>query len=609
MARYHLKKSLQQMYGGELVVIGSPYIRPYDFLYVFDVPNAMHGTCEVGRVIHSFDIQNGFTTAISIEPIVAVDDAFQFGWTTTAWNMQEEEAIRKYATQNMMAGYATQGQVDASIQETNAKETHRKTLGVLDMLTEKTISGGTHAVCTQLLQNSMFLSRENDGTDPLTQEETEAYRKQTEAHNEIWMQKAAFNPNVISAARDASNAQNASELSQSEIASLTGGAMGNSSSIEGQPERTNFENKSSASDVVEAFIAAISFGSDVVPISGMADPLKLYGIQAGIAAAFAIAGGPGTLPLTASPIGTLAAIWGLFKIREWAIEFAEAEPIQIILMNKDGKPMEAGLKGADGIIVGNKLSLGWLSDYMSIDLPTRMDETVYNKLGISLSESLSFRKAKSYSERITANKIIENNGSAEAFNINNFPPLIVEVTVKEIIDGDTIWITGPVTDTSNGTIYEFTPDHSIRLWGINAPETLKNIYGEAPAMAGGNECANALSSYINNSIANGKVKLVINRMNAVDAYGRGLAIVMAKGISPHYDTIEAWVESGNCNLSDLFNESLQMKLQMDFYDKGWIQNLYVVGESTTQDYITELMNDVSEWDSGRYNSNSPLGGR
>jgi hypothetical protein len=84
---------------------------------------------------------------------------------------------------------------------------------------------------------------------------------------------------------------------------------------------------------------------------------------------------------------------------------------------------------------------------------------------------------------------------------------------------------------------------------------------------------------------------------------------MAKGISPHYDTIEAWVESGNCNLSDLFNESLQMKLQMDFYDKGWIQNLYVVGESTTQDYITELMNDVSEWDSGRYNSNSPLGGR
>lgn len=64
-----LAKEVRNMYDGELTIVGNGKIKPFDVIHMIDYVNDMHGSFEVGRVIHTLN-QNGFTTRIKPDLIV-----------------------------------------------------------------------------------------------------------------------------------------------------------------------------------------------------------------------------------------------------------------------------------------------------------------------------------------------------------------------------------------------------------------------------------------------------------------------------------------------------------------------------------------------------------
>lgn len=56
-----LRRSFSRMYGGELVMAGSPNIQPYHIVHVWDDGRQMHGPVEVDSVYHSFTREGYFT--------------------------------------------------------------------------------------------------------------------------------------------------------------------------------------------------------------------------------------------------------------------------------------------------------------------------------------------------------------------------------------------------------------------------------------------------------------------------------------------------------------------------------------------------------------------
>lgn len=69
-----LKESVKDMYQGELCILGSPGIKPYDRIHVFDPQEDMTGDFEVETVIHSLNPYTGFTTTIHPDLIVRFND-------------------------------------------------------------------------------------------------------------------------------------------------------------------------------------------------------------------------------------------------------------------------------------------------------------------------------------------------------------------------------------------------------------------------------------------------------------------------------------------------------------------------------------------------------
>ena len=598
MARYHLKKSLQNMYDGELTMLGNPHLRPYDFLYIFDIPNAMHGTCEIGRVIHSFDIQSGFTSSVVVQPIIAIDDSYMFGWSTTQWHMEEEKAIRQLASQNIMTGFTNQSIVDAELDDKIRKEVQQNTLGVLDSAIVPQVStGGPILACDTLMRNQIGMSRKG-----MSAAEEKEWQEQIE------QQKNAVTNTVMSNAGAGGIAgllignaivPGVGGIVGGVLGGISGGIYGllkssedvsttnNQDIADKSASRTsgNTENESneninvSAISAAEALIKALSIGNFI--IEGPSAEYELKGTE--LATAITLVGiplaGAGLLP-------ALGSIWGYTKIREWAVKFAESEPIQVILLNKDGKPLQAGLKGADGIIAGKPMTAGWLSDYINFQLPTRTTDSIYTALGIKLSDAINYRVCKTYGEKIAALDVIEKSNSIESFSVDIFPPFVIgPVPVAEVLDGDTIKLSVSELRNNSGTItYEFN-NNSIRLWGIDTPEVGHGREEESQSEVGGYECKRAMTGYIykiRNGEASGDVKLVINPLNPKDAYGRGLAIVFSPDCD-HYSDLEEWVKSSNITLKEIFAASLNMRLVNEFASKGWVNNMYI--GSTNQEGI------------------------
>ena len=92
VALSHLKESLKDIYGGELLIMGNTDIRPYDLVYLADVYERMYGIFEVEQVVHHFTPQMGFVTAITPNAFVSVNDPsrwFASSWIASRFSVQD----------------------------------------------------------------------------------------------------------------------------------------------------------------------------------------------------------------------------------------------------------------------------------------------------------------------------------------------------------------------------------------------------------------------------------------------------------------------------------------------------------------------------------------
>ena len=112
VALSHLKESIKDIYGGEIVVIGNADIRPHDLVYLADVYERMYGLFEVEQVVHHFTPDMGFVTSITPNAFVTVNDParwFMSSWISSRFSMQN----MRNDTRNFMASASAQNLVNA----------------------------------------------------------------------------------------------------------------------------------------------------------------------------------------------------------------------------------------------------------------------------------------------------------------------------------------------------------------------------------------------------------------------------------------------------------------------------------------------------------------
>lgn len=83
IALSHLKESIKDIYGGEIIVVGNADIRPHDLVYIADVYERMYGIFEVEQVIHHFTPELGYITSITPNALVTVNDPAK--WYMSSW--------------------------------------------------------------------------------------------------------------------------------------------------------------------------------------------------------------------------------------------------------------------------------------------------------------------------------------------------------------------------------------------------------------------------------------------------------------------------------------------------------------------------------------------
>lgn len=86
IALAHLKNSVKNIYTGEVIITGNTDIRPFDLVYIADVKERMYGMFEVQSVRHNFSPQTGFTTHITPNAIVTVNDPARWTMLSYAWS-------------------------------------------------------------------------------------------------------------------------------------------------------------------------------------------------------------------------------------------------------------------------------------------------------------------------------------------------------------------------------------------------------------------------------------------------------------------------------------------------------------------------------------------
>jgi hypothetical protein len=113
----HLKESLKDIYGGELLVIGNADIRPHDLVYIADVYERMYGIFEVEQVIHHFTPELGYVTSITPNALVSINDPAR--WYMTSWihswlsvqNMRNDTRLYLDSLRASNAGISLGGQI------------------------------------------------------------------------------------------------------------------------------------------------------------------------------------------------------------------------------------------------------------------------------------------------------------------------------------------------------------------------------------------------------------------------------------------------------------------------------------------------------------------
>ena len=106
IALAHLKESIKDIYGGELIIIGNADIRPHDLVYLSDVYERMYGLFEVEQVVHHFTPEMGYITSITPNALVTVNDPsrwFLSSWLRSWLGLQNIRNDARFYMDNIMA--------------------------------------------------------------------------------------------------------------------------------------------------------------------------------------------------------------------------------------------------------------------------------------------------------------------------------------------------------------------------------------------------------------------------------------------------------------------------------------------------------------------------
>jgi hypothetical protein len=106
IALAHLKESIKDIYGGELIIIGNADIRPHDLVYLSDVYERMYGLFEVEQVVHHFTPEMGYITSITPNALVTVNDPsrwFLSSWLRSWLGLQNIRNDTRFYIDNIMA--------------------------------------------------------------------------------------------------------------------------------------------------------------------------------------------------------------------------------------------------------------------------------------------------------------------------------------------------------------------------------------------------------------------------------------------------------------------------------------------------------------------------
>lgn len=78
-----LRDFMKDMYKGQLVVIGDPSVKPFDYVHIMDDMTTMNGVFQVESVTHHFSMETGFITSITPDVVTVIDDQLMI--SSIAW--------------------------------------------------------------------------------------------------------------------------------------------------------------------------------------------------------------------------------------------------------------------------------------------------------------------------------------------------------------------------------------------------------------------------------------------------------------------------------------------------------------------------------------------
>lgn len=474
MTTWYLKRSLQQMYGGELVVLGNPYLRPYDFVWLWDSVARMNGMAEIEGVVQHYGIDTGYTTSVRLCPIVMQEDAHLFHLLNMfGANRSQEHSLRMYS-QNMAAGAVDRYQVESEAQRLAMEDIHRKTLGILDGNPNSGQQIGLASVMSPFVQHADATKGELPPTwSKIEEEAKKSFGKKGDLPASTTTVPGE-SPDAVASAPGYSDPNNVGRLAQ-----MTGPLMA------------------------------------ITPVMG-------------------------------SILGFLA-VGGV----QQAIGAALSAPLQIITLYKDGRPFQAGLRGARGIIVGEPGRVPLLTDWFGYETLPTDPSTVWSKFGYKLDTGMRIRHAQTEAELLAMEEIEKLSGRVEA-DIDDEVGAQTDVfttTVGGVIDGDTYLF--PIADLPAEAQSKVKPSRedpamwSCRMRYIDAPEIPHpgqeyEPYSKDKPNYGGLEVKEYIETV---RLPKGtQVKIRYNKARPTDEYARMLIVLIDAKSSSHFNN-DAFLKS------------------------------------------------------------------
>lgn len=102
-----LKDHVKEMYQGPLVILGSPWYKPYDFIAIADTISGMNGLAEVKEVNHLMSAETGYVTTVAPDCLTSFVD-FE-GHDLISWlQISSSHLLTAFATTALIGGLARQ---------------------------------------------------------------------------------------------------------------------------------------------------------------------------------------------------------------------------------------------------------------------------------------------------------------------------------------------------------------------------------------------------------------------------------------------------------------------------------------------------------------------